>query len=298
MSLLVFSLAQNANRSPRVKDWLYAITQSHPGGDKDTIVDGKFEAEDLLAVYHLVSWPKEMGGAGITPGVGKWENVKSIFPIHNELVNRSLLKHLSRRIFLTVEDFDKIRDLFGSKVAFYFAFIQNYLLFLTFPAFTGIAAWLWLPKYSMSYAILTSIWCSVFLEWWKLQEVDLSIRWQVRGVHKSKINRPEFKYETVTVDAHGRKTHHFPKWKQIARQGLQIPFFTIATLALGAIISSVFAVEVLISEAYNGPYQDWLVRYMRAMRSRRALLTGAGILANRNPGRGHPIHQFSARRCC
>lgn len=214
----------------------------------------------MLAVYHLVQWPKEMGGAGVTPGVGQWENVKSIFPIHNEPVNRSLLKHLSRRMFLTVEDFDQIRDLFGSKVAFYFAFIQNYLVFLTFPAFTGIAAWLWLPKYSMSYAILTSIWCSVFLEWWKLQEVDLSIRWNVRGVHKSKINRPEFKYDSISIDKHGRKIHHFPKWKHIARQGLQIPFFAIATLALGAIISSVFAVEVLISEAYNGPYQDWLVR--------------------------------------
>ncbi|CEJ90402.1 hypothetical protein VHEMI06190 [[Torrubiella] hemipterigena] len=242
----------------RVKDWLYSITQTHPGGDKDTIVEGKFEAEDLLAVYHLVHWPKDMGGAGITPEVGQWENVKSIFPLHNEPVNNSLLRHLSRRVLITVEDLDQIRDLFGSKVAFYFAFIQNYLIFLLFPAATGVIAWMWLPKYSLSYAILTSIWCSVFLEYWKLQQVDLSIRWDVRGVHKSKINRPEFKYEKTMIDSHGRTIHFFPKWKQIARQSLQVPFILVATAVLGVIIIAVFALEVLVSEAYDGPYQNYL----------------------------------------
>ncbi len=228
---------------------------------------GWYEAEDLLAVYHLVNWPTDMGGAGITPGVGKWENVKSIFPIHNDAVNRSLLRHLSRRIFLKVEDLDNIRDLFGSKVAFYFAFIQNYLLFLAFPAFTGVAAWLWLPKYSLAYAILTSVWCTVFLEYWKIQEVDLSIRWKVRGVHKTKINRPEFKWEKVVTDENGIQRHHFPKWKKITRQLLQVPFIAVAAVALGAIICIVFAVEVLISETYTGPYQFYLVSSIDSSRT-------------------------------
>lgn len=241
-----------------VKDWLYAITQSHPGGDKDTVVDGWYEAEDLLSVYHLVSWPQEMGGAGITPEFGKWENVKSIFPIHNDTKNKTILRHLSKRIFLTVQDFDEIRDLFGSKVAFYFAFIQNYLIFLSFPALTGFAAWMWLSKYSLAYAILTTVWCTVFLEYWKVQEVDLSIRWGVRGVHKTKINRPNFHYDKVITDDNGRTVHYFPKWKRIMRQFLQVPFFMVATAALSAIICSVFAFEVLISEAYEGPYQYYL----------------------------------------
>ncbi|PNY25588.1 Uncharacterized protein TCAP_04471 [Tolypocladium capitatum] len=242
----------------RVRDWLYSITQTHPGGDKDTVAPGWYEAEDILAVHHLVLWPKELGGAGITPEVGQWKNVKSIFPLHNEHVNQSLLRHLSRRFILTVEDFDHVRDLFGSKVAFYFAFIQTYLVFLTFPAFTGVITWLFLPKYSLAYAILTSVWCTVFLEYWKLRQVDLSIRWNVRGVNKTKANRPEFKYERVIVDETGRTTHYFPKSKQIARQLLQIPFIIVAAAALGAIICCVFAVEVLISEAYEVPHPLYL----------------------------------------
>lgn len=103
----------------RVKDWLYGITPNHPGGDKNTVVKGEYEAEDILSVYHLVSWPKELGGAGITPGVGKWERVQSIFPLHNTEVNQSLLRHLSKRFFLSPEDLDSIRDLLGSKVRIY-----------------------------------------------------------------------------------------------------------------------------------------------------------------------------------
>lgn len=101
---------------PRVKDWLYGITPNHPGGDKNTVVDGAYEAEDILSLYHLVNWSKSLGGAGITPGLGKWENVKAIFPLHNPRVNQALLRHLSKRIFLTPEDIDSIRNIHGSKV--------------------------------------------------------------------------------------------------------------------------------------------------------------------------------------
>lgn len=256
-------MSNNGPSLRRVKDWLYSVTQVHPGGDKDSVVAGWFEAEELLTMYHLVQWPKEKGGAGVYPGLGKWKNVRSCFPIHNEAVNKALLRHMSSRLYLTTEDFDSIRDLFGSKVAFYFAFIQNYLTFLTFPAVTGVIAWMWFPKYSLAYAVMTSVWCTVFLEYWKLQEVDLSIRWNVRGIHKTKVNRPEFQYDKIIIDPNGQEIHYFPKWKQITRQLLQVPFIAVSAVALGAIICVVFAVEVLISETYTGPYQFYLVRNTR-----------------------------------
>ncbi|KAF4449044.1 hypothetical protein F53441_7694 [Fusarium austroafricanum] len=242
----------------RVKDWLYGITPNHPGGDKDTVADADYEAEDILSVYHMVNWPKDLGGAGIHPEIGKWENVKSIFPLHNHKVNQSLLSYLSRRFFLTPEDIDQIRNIHGSKVAFYFAFIQTYLLFLTFPAITGVIAWLWLPRYSLAYGILTTIWCTVFLEYWKIQEIDLSLRWNVRGIHHVKVNRPQFKYDYEYVDEGGRKHYYFPRWKKVIRQLLQIPFLLFAFLALGFTILAVFTIEIMISETYAGPYKEYL----------------------------------------
>lgn len=100
-----------------MRDWLYGIIAEHPGDVEQTITSARCEAEDLLSVYHLVSSPKEMGGAGVTPEFGKFKNVKSIFPLHNPSKNQSLLRHLSKRLFLRDEDFDEIRDHFGPKVS-------------------------------------------------------------------------------------------------------------------------------------------------------------------------------------
>ncbi|RYO90730.1 hypothetical protein DL762_002532 [Monosporascus cannonballus] len=264
-SLLVFAKAPNdllgsTVYKSRVKDYLYGITNTASEGSHGC-VPGCFEAEDALSMYHLVNWSKENGGAGITPGFGKWKNVKSIFPIHNEPVNKALLKHLSKRFFLTTEDLDRIRDLFGSKVAFYFAYMQTYLRFLSFSAVTGVFAWAFLPKYSLVYAIITLFGCTVFLEYWKIRQADLSMRWDVKGVGALKVNQPKFQCEKIIVDAAGRTKHYFPKWKSISRQLLQIPFFVAALLALGAIITCVFAVEIVISETYGRPYK-WCLEYL------------------------------------
>jgi len=137
--------------------------------------------------------------------------------------------------------------------------MQTYLLFLTFPAVTGILAWAFLPKYSLVYAIITLLGCTIFLEYWKIQQDDLSIRWNVRGVSSLKQNRPTYHYEKVVVDSAGRKKHLYPRWKSIVRQMAQIPFFILAVLVLGLTITAVYAMEILLSEAYQGPYQSYLV---------------------------------------
>lgn len=263
-SILVFvkaprELLGHAVYKSRVKDWLYGVSSEQPQvGGKHKIVDGAFEAEDLLSMYHLVHWDKNLGGAGITPGTGKWENVKSIFPLHNEKVNQELLVHLSKHVLLRNDDLDKIRNLFGPKVAMYFAFLQTYIAFLFFPAIAGFFAWLFLPKYSLGYALVIELWCIVFLEYWKLQEVDLGIRWNVKGVGTLKVNRPGFKPDKVTKDEHGMVQHHYSRWKQVMWQTPQIPFFVGALVCLGGIIAVVFALEILISEAYEGPYKYYL----------------------------------------
>lgn len=200
-----------------------------------------------------------MGGAGVTPEFGKWENVTAMFPLHNHRTNRELLTRLSKRIFLTLEDLDQIRDLWGAKVAFYFAFIQTYFRSLTFPCAAGIVAWAFLPKYSLFFALVIGIWCTVFLEYWKIKQADLAIRWNVRGVGDLKTNRPQFHYEKEVVDSAGRIRHHFPKWKRILRQSVVVPFVLVSTLFLGILITFVFAIEIFVSEAYDGPYKWYLV---------------------------------------
>ncbi|CAI6294174.1 unnamed protein product [Periconia digitata] len=262
-SLLIFvqaprELLGNMVYHSRVMDWLYGITKQHPGGTKDTVAVADFEAEDLLSTFHLVTWGKGQGGAGITPGMGKCENVTSVFPLHNAQRNRDLLIHLSKRLFLTSSDLDQIRDIWGSKVAFYFAFIQAYFLSLAFPCVAGIFAWAFLPKYSLVFALVIGMWCTAFLEYWKLREIDLSIRWNVRGVSKLKKNRPQFFHEKEIVDEAGRKIQIFPAWKRVARQLAVLPFLAVSTAFLVSVIGGIFLLETLIGEGYDGAYDYYL----------------------------------------
>ncbi|CAO2647320.1 Nn.00g082420.m01.CDS01 [Neocucurbitaria sp. VM-36] len=262
-SLLVFvqaprELLGNTVYKSRVKDWLYGITKHHPGGNASSSVSAAFEAEDVLSMHHLVNWRKDLGGAGITPGFDRWENVTTIFALHNHRTNHQLLSHLSKRIFLSLEDLDQIRDLWGAKVAFYFAFIQTYFRSLAFPCVAGVFTWAFLPKYSLFFAVVIGIWCTVFLEYWKIKEIDLALRWNVQGVGALKVNRPQFRYEKEIIDSAGRARHHFPRWKRIVRQSMVIPFILAGTLLLGILITIVFIIETFISEAYEGPYKFYL----------------------------------------
>ncbi|KAI9933539.1 hypothetical protein ASPWEDRAFT_53298 [Aspergillus wentii DTO 134E9] len=243
----------------RVKDWLYGIIHEFPTGGPDTIAESETPAEELRSVYHAVSWQPELGGAGIHPGHGKWENVSAAFPLHNQAANAELLRKWSRTTRLTDQDLDAIRALFGEKVAFYFAFIHCYSGFLIFPAAWGILCWFYFGPYSITSAIVNCIWCIVFVEYWKVREEDLSFRWNVKGVGVLKVDRIEYVWDKEVRDPDtGRMNKVFPARKQFLRQLLFIPFATVACLALGTLIVVTFGFEVFISEVYNGPFKEYL----------------------------------------
>jgi len=50
------------------------------------------------------------------------------------------------------------------------------------------------------------------------------------------------------------------RWKRIARGTLQIPFGLAAGVGLAAVLTWIFSVEVFMSEVYNGPFKQFLVR--------------------------------------
>lgn len=150
-----------------------------------------------------------------------------------------------------------------AQVAYYFAFTQSYFTFLVFPASAGAAAWLLLGPFSPIYAILSTLWCVVFTEYWKHQEADLAVRWGVHGVSKIQTKRREFEHEKESTDpVTGEKMQIFPATKRLQRQLLQVPFAIAAAVVLGSLIATCFGIEIFITEVYNGPLKGVLVRSM------------------------------------
>jgi hypothetical protein len=100
----------------------------------------------------------------------------------------------------------------------------------------------------------------VFVEYWKRQEIDLGIRWQVRGVSVLSSKNRHFQPESEVRDEDtGEMRQVFPWTRRLQIQLLQIPFALVSILALGAVIATCFAIEIFISEVYNGPLKGYLV---------------------------------------
>ena len=130
------------------------------------------------------------------------------------------------------------------------------------------------------------LWSVIFVEYWKHQELDLAIRWGVKGVSSIEEKRPDFRHEKEVKDpVTGEMVQFFPATKRLARQALQIPFALLASLALGSLIATCFGIEIFLSEVYSGPFKGVLVSL-----SNESLLSIAlrhvGILAH------GPSHSF------
>ncbi|KAL1846692.1 hypothetical protein VTK73DRAFT_221 [Phialemonium thermophilum] len=245
----------------RIQDWLYGVRSSAPNKDLEQYLRDEpvSEAERLRLTYLLITKPKAEGGAGITPQTGRWKYVDAVFPLHDHAFNKAWIKRWSTKSALDEADLAEIRDRFGEKVAFYFAFLQSYSTFLLFPAAFGLGAWLLLGQFSWFYALVNCLWSVVFFEHWKLKEADLAVQWGVRGVSKIQLPRPQFvadgeKQDPVT----GETVKVYSPFKRLARQLLQVPFALVCVLILGGLIASCFAIEIFLSEIYDGPFKQYL----------------------------------------
>ncbi|RDI88360.1 hypothetical protein Vi05172_g1080 [Venturia inaequalis] len=248
----------------RVRDWIHGVRAAAPEKETRSALEAEplYEAERLRIIYQLITNSKNEGGAGITPKQGEWKGVESLFALHDHEANKQWIKKWSTSYFLKPEDLDDIRNRLGEKIAFYFAFTQSYFAFLTFPAAAGLGAWAVLGHYSPVYAMISTLWCIVFTEYWKHQEVDLAVRWGVRGVSKMEVKRKEFQHEKqITDPVTGEQVAMFSATKRLQRQLLQVPFALGAATILGSLIATCFGIEVFISEIYHGPLK-WLLVFL------------------------------------
>ncbi|KAG5797720.1 hypothetical protein H9Q69_003241 [Fusarium xylarioides] len=245
----------------RLADWLHGVRVSAPHSDvKQALQDEPVvEAERLRLIYLMITKPRNEGGAGITPSNAKWKYVESIFPLHSHKFNKDWIKKWSSKYILEQSDIDDIRDKFGESVAFYFAFLRSYFRFLVIPSGFGFVAWLLLGQFSFLYALLCGLWSVIFLEYWKKQEVDLAVKWGVRGVSSIQQARPEFEWDREAEDpVTGEVVKVYEPMKRIKTQLLQIPFALACVIALGALIVTCNSLEVFINEVYNGPGKQYL----------------------------------------
>ncbi|KAI3761614.1 hypothetical protein L1987_52035 [Smallanthus sonchifolius] len=134
--------------------------------------------------------------------------VKEVFPIHDEMKRKQLLKRWALNWWdLTNQPLDEIYAYYGAKIATYFALLGMYAKWLFFPAALGIIVqsvdfgslqFLVLPFFF----ICIISWAVFFFQFWKRKNSTLLARWQIcysggaesayKSKEKEKIQREEW----------------------------------------------------------------------------------------------------------
>ena len=140
----------------------------------------------------------------------------------------------------------------------------------------------------------------MFVEWWKRQETDLSIRWDVKGVGALKVNRVQYAWEREETDPiTGETSKTFPAHKRAARQLLFLPFAALAGLALSSVLVVTFLAEAIISDVYGEELAGyWVWHPAHHQRSYANGKSGCTIPPNNPSRRVSAIHHRLSDVCC
>ncbi|KAG0340982.1 hypothetical protein BG004_006206 [Podila humilis] len=271
-TLLIFVLCpwdvlkREATRNS-IQDWLSGIKVAdtaeteqllQPAKTRDDSLDSLSEADRLRLISELITGLPSEGGAGIHPGHDEY--VDSILPLHDKTFNKTWLKSWSTKWIVDHKDLTVVRDQFGEKVAYYFEFLQFYFQWLAAPTGLGIVVHYFGSAFSILYGVCVIAWSVLFTESWKRREKELSLWWSVSNVSKTKMRRPSFKGESMVVDPiTGEMSPFFSPYKRWSRKLAGLPVILGGALALAAVITTVFGIEVFLTIYYDGYMKEYLI---------------------------------------
>lgn len=131
-------------------------------------------------------------------------------------------------------------------MALYFTFLSVYFKALVFPSVLGIVFWYLGQPYSALYSHLLVLWSVTFVEYWRIRERILALRWGTSGALKVERYRSHY-------------TPGFPWWKKELRVLASVPVTLLFTGILAALMTSIFMLEAFVSMLYTGPAHMILV---------------------------------------
>ncbi|GAW00708.1 DUF590-domain-containing protein [Lentinula edodes] len=223
--LLVFvscpdKLVQNLIIRERQSDFLSGLPVTPITNGNESMPLAPSDRLRLVHAY-ITSIPSD-GGLGVTPGSPEWDLVESIFCLHDKSFNEQWIHAWTTSKIASVSD-GRIRDQFGESVALYFSFLDSYTRALVLPAMIGISFYFFGTSYSPIYSILTVLWSIGFVEWWRVRERLISLRFGTRG---------SFRVEK-------RRAH--------------VPVILGFAALLFALMTGIFVFEAFVTQLYTGP---------------------------------------------
>lgn len=240
----------------QIRDFLHDIRKSIPSEppSPEELEANLTPAEKLRLIHSFLTYPEYDHGLGITPNHGEWSFVKSIFPLQDTELNKKWIKRLGSKFIIDDNEINWMRDQFGEKVALYFAYLQNYFIWLIAPSIIGILTHYVVGSFSMIFGIVNVLWSILFVANWERKEKILALRWGVKGCSKLESVRTSFVPESYQVDyVTGVKKPSYPFWKRFVKEIASIPLVLGAMFAVFTLQIAALTLETFIVQVYQGP---------------------------------------------
>lgn len=101
-----------------------------------------------------------------------------------------MIKQLySESMSFQFSELSTIKNYFGEKVGFYYAYMSYYTAWLIIPATVGLALTIYQFQgnnvdtiFSSLYALLVCIWVTIFIERWKRKSAEICLKWGVSDI--------------------------------------------------------------------------------------------------------------------
>ncbi|KAG8901103.1 hypothetical protein FRB99_005559 [Tulasnella sp. 403] len=248
-------LLANLVQNDRYREFINGVpTYTLPSVPRNLNSQPLTSSERIRYTYDYLTAPAVDGGLGIAPGAEPWRRVEGIMALHDRGFNeRWLHSWTSHKLGLGFSDteLEKVKNEFGEQLALYFAFVSFYAKALVVPTGLGIAFWAYGVPYHPLYSGLLCLWSIVFVEWWRLRERAISVRWGSYGTSKVELRRAEFQAAGGANDKHDESA--FPWWKREARIVASLPVVAVFSAALTLLLTGIFVVEAFMTQLYTGP---------------------------------------------
>ncbi|XP_054166790.1 anoctamin-10-like [Oppia nitens] len=179
--------------------------------------------------------------------------VTQYFPLHE---SEALDKLKSRWCFsFNKQPIHDIRNYFGEKIAFYFAFLEFYTNSLLIPSIVGLYQYLFLNDMNIFCAIFYMIWFPIFLKQWKRFSNNLAYRWGTIGDIQLEGPRPTFRGKSMAVDAVTKQlTPIYPIYKTWLREyGVSLPIVLMSLWISFYVMCIYFQLETDLNNFYSNP---------------------------------------------
>ncbi|KAJ7644183.1 calcium-activated chloride channel-domain-containing protein [Roridomyces roridus] len=246
--LLVFVSCPTAKVKALIKrerhsDFLSGLPTTPLKGEED--LQPLLSPADRIRLVHgfVTSMPSD-GGLGISPDSPEYDLVESIMALHDREFNERWIHAWTTSRFVSVKQ-ERLRENFGDAVAMYFSFLHSYSQALLFPAVLGVLFYLFGSPYSPIYSILILLWSVVYVEWWRIRERILSLRFGTRG--SARVERRRAQY-----------IEGFPWWRRELRQIASLPVLALFGAVLVSILTGIFAFEAFVTQLYTGPGHQFI----------------------------------------